>query len=89
MKIVAVYQGSVIIDFKVIPDGTDTVTSINTRLSTVLKANATFLGAPILSASVAGVPIVTDPATTTTNNNGNTGTTTPTVNNGGTTGTTN
>lgn len=58
VKIVSVYQGSVVVDFSLVEDETGTVAksggidSVSTTLTKVLTKNLVNLGAPVLSVSI-------------------------------------
>ncbi|CDW80878.1 ipt tig domain containing protein [Stylonychia lemnae] len=61
IKIVAVYQGSVVIDFYIIPDNAAiTASSIQKSIKNTLMSKPNAFGAPVLSVSADGTAIITD-----------------------------
>jgi hypothetical protein len=68
MKVVAVYEGSLVIDYSVEPDSETSsddsaaaLRTITSSLNTLISEGSTAFGAPVLSASTDGSVVVEDP----------------------------
>jgi hypothetical protein len=66
MKVVAVYTGSVVVDYSIEPDEDSTdstadLASLTTALDTLVSSGSEAFGAPVLSASTDGEAIIEDP----------------------------
>lgn len=66
MKVVAVYQGSLVVDYEIQPDTSSSdsaaeLRAIETNLNTLVASGDSSFGAPVLSASTNGEAVVEDP----------------------------
>lgn len=66
MKVVAVYQGSLVVDYEIQPDTSSSdsaaeLRAIETKLNTLVASGDSSFGAPVLSASTNGEAVVEDP----------------------------
>jgi len=66
MKVVAVYQGSVVVDYEIEPDSSSSdsaaeLRAIEANLNTLVSSGDSSFGAPVLSASTNGEAVVEDP----------------------------
>lgn len=72
MKVVAVYEGSVVVEYEIVPDQTQAASggssdsaaqlrAIQKNLNTLIEEESDAFGAPILSAGTAGATVIEDP----------------------------